>query len=712
MNFNDHESVHVVNIIKLTLKCRKCSKEFFFNNKFHKHFKTCNHFETKMSRQMRQNQKSTTIHVITLIPIIKSINKAENHCDFVFRVHRYAIAKKSLILKRLKHNFCLDSDTFMSLMNRTFLTKQFFHIIKHETSLNIKIKKIKIKIHDNSKYVLLNFFFEEKCRGNAAITYVKTEFHLINDFKIKMLIKINVLKFEKIILNFQNKSIIMTTCQSMKISIAFHRKGFSVNRTIKAATQIVVSIEKIVIISIQMKSEIISTNKNYCFYFQSIKMLKSENEYFVHVTKSKLIIIQMKNISKKSYTMFKNFKIDHLRDYDEKKIFLTHLKDCHFAVASSKIVNVKKALKRKKETIFQNGIKIYENERTISKIKIIIEKKSQIWCSISKMINFSSEKWMKMKIIKKIFKFFRVFRVLSKDRIFIDKKFDALHQQKKLKWIIKFISYVFSIFVIWHTVHRQNKKSLRKDRMIVNIKNLNKISNFDAYFMSLQSDIISCLQDCKFIFVINCVVFFYQRRVFMKDRHKLIVITHKGVEQWNVTMMNWKSSPAYVQRKINDIFRDFSFARVYINNVVIFNNILNEHLTHLKQIFELFENWNITFKAIKIYFEYFSIFLLNQKVDNFELSIATNKLKVINELEFSKNLKTLKKYFDMIEYFKNYMSYYAQKSKPLNKQKTELLRNGFIKKAVKQNFNKKTLFEHATKKNKIISSTAEEFQQN
>lgn len=80
-------------------------------------------------------------------------------------------------------------------------------------------------------------------------------------------------------------------------------------------------------------------------------------------------------------------------------------------------------------------------------------------------------------------------------------------------------------------MHFQKKKSQRKNRMIIDIKNLNKISKFDVYFMLLQINIISCVQNCKFISVINCVVFFHQWRVIEKNYHKLIVVIHRKTKQ-------------------------------------------------------------------------------------------------------------------------------------------------------------------------------------
>ena len=48
-------------------------------------------------------------------------------------------------------------------------------------------------------------------------------------------------------------------------------------------------------------------------------------------------------------------------------------------------------------------------------------------------MNLPSEKRMKIKTIDEMSKSIRVFRISSENKIFIDKKFDVLHEQNKLK---------------------------------------------------------------------------------------------------------------------------------------------------------------------------------------------------------------------------------------------------------------------------------------
>ena len=62
----------------------------------------------------------------------------------------------------------------------------------------------------------------------------------------------------------------------------------------------------------------------------------------------------------------------------------------------------------------------------------------------------------------------------------------------------------FFIFVMWKIVYvNLNKKFIRKDKAIIDIRNLNVISVTNLYSLSLQEDIIIKLQNCSHIIVVN-----------------------------------------------------------------------------------------------------------------------------------------------------------------------------------------------------------------
>ncbi len=97
---------------------------------------------------------------------------------------------------------------------------------------------------------------------------------------------------------------------------------------------------------------------------------------------------------------------------------------------------------------------------------------------------------------------------------------------------------------------------------------------------------------------------------------------------------------------MNNILKEYSYAKAYIDDVVVFSKTLEDHLNHLDKVFALFQKMNITLKAVKTYLEYLIIVLLDQKVDSLSLFTIEDKLKAIAKMLFLRTFKDLKTYLE------------------------------------------------------------------
>jgi hypothetical protein len=116
-----------------------------------------------------------------------------------------------------------------------------------------------------------------------------------------------------------------------------------------------------------------------------------------------------------------------------------------------------------------------------------------------------------------------MYSMRSKKRELIDEIFDKLHDQRKMHWIKESTTHEALVFVVW----RQMSNDERKKRIVIDVRDLNKIVEFDSYSMSLQTNIISVVADFKYISMIDAAAFFYQFRVKTIDRHKFTIISHR-----------------------------------------------------------------------------------------------------------------------------------------------------------------------------------------
>ena len=286
----------------------------------------------------------------------------------------------------------------------------------------------------------------------------------------------------------------------------------------------------------------------------------------------------------------------------------------------------------------------------------------------------------------------RIYPLGIEDKKLVDKTFDKLHEQGRMSWSTTSTPFSYPVFVVWKTL----PSGERKGRAVVDVRSLNQISRTDVYPLPLQSDVIAVAQGCKYITVVDCASFFYQWRVHPSDRHKLTVISHRGQEYFNVCVLGYKNSPAYVQRRIDTLLQDYPWAKAYIDDVVIASHTLEEHIHHLRTIFGLFSSVGISINPAKAFIGFPSIRLLGQHVDSLGLSTAAEKLEAIANLEFPKTLQQLETYLGLTGYLRQYVLFYAAVSSPLQDRKTLLLRNGLFASPQRKSFLLKALLETLT----------------
>ena len=246
------------------------------------------------------------------------------------------------------------------------------------------------------------------------------------------------------------------------------------------------------------------------------------------------------------------------------------------------------------------------------------------------------EGWQAIKLTTK------VYPLSQKDRDFVDKEFDKLYEQGWMEWTTQPTPFGFPVFVVWRTIH-VNGIAQRKGRVVVDIRGLNAIASKDSYPLPLQTDIISAVQGCRYISIIDCASFFFQWLVAEEDRYKFTVVTHRGQEYFNVVILGFCNSPPYIQRRMDLLLREFRhFCRAYVDDIIVYSSTLEEHIQHLATVFNRFQGLGIQLKPSKAFIGYPSITLLGQRVDGLGLAIEEEKIRALRELQFPRNLGELK----------------------------------------------------------------------
>ena len=266
----------------------------------------------------------------------------------------------------------------------------------------------------------------------------------------------------------------------------------------------------------------------------------------------------------------------------------------------------------------------------------------------------------------------------------MNKKFNKYHEQKWLNWTKTKTFFTFSIFIIWKMINDE-----KKNQMIIDIQTLNKIIMFDVYILSLKKEIIILLWNKKYILIINCFKFFHQWWIKWNHKHHFTISSHQNQKVWNIAIMKYKNFVIYIQRFIDFIlWKQRTFAKIYINNIIIFSNIFEKHVEHLQTIFKIliFKWINILF--IKSFLCYSSIKLLKQRMNALNMTISENKFAAISKLKFLLFFTQLDHYIDFMKYLWQHIFWYTfiirflQDRKILFNKKIKSMKNVYKKKII------------------------------
>ena len=327
------------------------------------------------------------------------------------------------------------------------------------------------------------------------------------------------------------------------------------------------------------------------------------------------------------------------------------------------------------ETVLPNGVTVHGSGEASRRLAAVVTEFADIWVDKGTSVNLPQEDWMRIPLKagweSKITGRPKVYPLGIKDRATVDEVFDKLQAQGRLVYTKQPTPFCFPVFV----VHKTLPDGTKHGRPVVDIRMLNQVSVRDAYPLPLQSDVIWLVSGCRYITCVDGAWFFYQWRVHPLDQYKFTVVTYRGQETFLVPLMGYCNSPVYVQRQIDRLLRPFkAFAKGYVDDIVIFSETLEEHISHLRQVFALFRAVGVILKAIKSFIGYPNVQLLGQRVDSFGLSTPSERLQAISRLMFPRTLAALETYLGMTGYLRNYIAWYAQIARPLQDRKTELLK--------------------------------------
>ncbi len=189
----------------------------------------------------------------------------------------------------------------------------------------------------------------------------------------------------------------------------------------------------------------------------------------------------------------------------------------------------------------------------------------------------------------------------------------------------------------------------------------------DEFPIQRQTDILATLTGAQVLSSLDTLSGFTQLEIHEDDIKKMAFRTHRGLFQFLRLPFSLHNGPSIFQRVMQGILAPYlwSFALVYIDDIMVYLKSYKEHIDHLDLVLSAVEKAGITLSPSKCHFFYNSILLLGHQVTRLGLSMHEEKVRAVMELKRPTKVSELQTFLGMVIYFLLFIPYFADICGPL-----------------------------------------------
>jgi hypothetical protein len=208
----------------------------------------------------------------------------------------------------------------------------------------------------------------------------------------------------------------------------------------------------------------------------------------------------------------------------------------------------------------------------------------------------------------------------------------------------------------------------RKWRICVDFRKLNDVTIGDSFPIPNIQDILDKLGRDRYISALDCASGYWQVPLAEEDRAKTAFSTATSHLEFLRMPFGLKSAPSTFQRLMNNVLMGLIGTRcfVYLDDVIIFGENLEEHHTRLREVFEKLRQYNLKIEPDKCEFLKTELTYLGHVVTGEGVKPDPQKIQAICEFPIPKNKTEVKSFLGLAGYYRKFIPHFSKIAKPLN----------------------------------------------
>ena len=212
------------------------------------------------------------------------------------------------------------------------------------------------------------------------------------------------------------------------------------------------------------------------------------------------------------------------------------------------------------------------------------------------------------------------------------------------------------------------KRNEGKSRLVIDMRELNKVVKPVPHPFNRIEDMIDRLRDCDYFTTLDINSAFWTIRLKKECRKFTSFMTNRNKYQWTVLPFGMKTSPAIFQRILSSILRKGERADQrdsYIDDIIIFSNGLENHKRDVEATLKLLDDHKLKLKLSKCQFFKKKVEFLGHSISKNQFTPMNSNIEAILRYEEPKNKRQIRQFNGKINFQRKFIKNCTQKMSPL-----------------------------------------------
>ena len=209
-------------------------------------------------------------------------------------------------------------------------------------------------------------------------------------------------------------------------------------------------------------------------------------------------------------------------------------------------------------------------------------------------------------------------------------------------------------------------------RFCVDYRRLNDLTTADVYPLPRCDDLLGSLHGKKYFSALDLESGYWQIPMAEKDKEKTAFVTPFGAWQFNVMPFGLKNAPATFQRTMDIVMAGakWNHCLIYIDDILIFSETVDDHLKHIKDVFQRLIKYNLKLKPSKCELFKPELLFLGHLISKAGIRVNPLKTKAIMAWPNPACTKDVESFLGLCGYYRKFIKDFSLLAQPLYATKT------------------------------------------